>query len=278
MRIPLLLVLSILPAAAQSPVVRLVNTSRSSGDFQIGDRFEILIAGAANLPVSVRTSMHGRTDWSPIIGWTDSAGRWSTGGQFEKSDFGDWREVWTVGGKLANPAIEFSVNAPCLPRGPAQSFISGPNRILSCQTTEGTQTFQTPSLSDPFRTPDGRLIPGRPTQESPEQYHTRIIQDLIAGATGRLTDRIALQSSRGGLGDETGELIGKLIGVNALDANETLNMLAMIRAAFEKPETIQPSAREPSRTLLLLRRLAELSGQDSLQREIAETIEYVQAR
>src|ERR1019366_8187312 len=109
-------------------------------------------------------------------------GRWSTGGQFEKSDFGGWREIWTVGGKLASPAIQFSVNAPCLPGGQGQSVISGPNIILSCET--------------------------------PGQYHTGIIQDLIAGGTEMRADRISLQSSRGGLGDETADLISKLIGVN----------------------------------------------------------------
>jgi hypothetical protein len=279
MRVPLLLVLAIIPAAAQSPLVRLLNASRPiSRDFQVGDRFEILITGAPSQPVSVRTSMHGRTDWSPIIGSTDSTGRWSTGGQFEKSDFGDWREIWTVGGKLASPAIQFSVNAPCLPGGQGQAHISGPNIILSCETTEGTQTFVTPSLSDPFRTPDGRLIPGRRTEETQGQYHTEIIQDLIAGGTEMRADRISLQSSRGGLGDETADLISKLIGVNALNEDETRNSLAIIRAAFEKPETIQPSAKEPSRTLLLLRHLADFTDQDSLKREIAETIAYVQAR
>ena len=279
MRVPLLLVLAIIPAAAQSPLVRLLNASRPiSRDFQVGDRFEILITGAPSQPVSVRTSMHGRTDWSPIIGSTDSTGRWSTGGQFEKSDFGGWREVWTVGGKLASPAIQFSVNAPCLPGGQGQAHISGPNIILSCETTEGTQTFVTPSLSDPFRTPDGRLIPGRRTEETPGQYHTGIIQDLIAGGTEMRADRISLQSSRGGLGDETADLISKLIGVNALNEDETRNSLAIIRAAFEKPETIQPSAKEPPKTLLLLRHLADFTDQDSLKREIAETIAYVQAR
>jgi hypothetical protein len=279
MRVPLLLVLAITPAAAQSPLVRLLNASRPiSRDFQVGDRFEILVTGAPNQPVSVRTSMHGRTDWSPIIGSTDSIGRWSTSGQFEKSDFGDWREIWTVGGKLASPAIQFSVKAPCLPGGQGRSSISGPNTILSCETTEGIQTFVTPSLSDRFRTPDGRLIPGRRTEETQGQYYTEVIQDLIGGGTEMRGDRISLQSSRGGLGDETADLISKLIGVNALNEDETRNSLAIIRAAFEKPETIQPSAKEPSRTLLLLRHLADFTDQDSLRREIAETIAYVQAR
>ena len=66
--------------------------------------------------------------------------------------------------------------------------------------------------------------------------------------------------------------------MNALYDDETRNLLAIIRAAFEKPETIQPSARNPSKTLLLLRNLADFTGQDSLKREIAETIAYVQAR
>jgi hypothetical protein len=278
-RIPLLLVLAILPAAARNPTVRVLNASRPlSGDFQIGDRFEILIAGEPNQPVSVRTSRQGRTDWSPIIGSTDSTGRWSTGGQFEKADFGDWREIWTLGGTLADPAIQFSVNAPCLPGGPAQSFTSGPNTILSCQTPAGTQTFQTPSLPDPFRTPDGRLIPGRPSVQTPQQYHAGIIQYFITGGPEMRANRIALQSSRGGLGDETADLISNLIGVNALSQEEMRNSLAILRAAFEKPETIQPSARQPARTLLLLRHWRDSSGQEILKREIAETIAYLEAR
>ncbi len=60
--------------------------------------------------------------------------------------------------------------------------------------------------------------------------------------------------------------------------DETRNVLAIIHAAFEKPETIQPSAKNPSRTLLLLRQLADFTGQDSLKQEIGETIAYVQAR
>ena len=219
-----------------------------------------------------------RTDWSPVIGSTDSTGRWSTSGQFEKSDFGDWSEIWTVGDKLASPAIRFSVNAPCLPGGQGHSFNSGPNIVLSCETAEGRRTFVTPSLSDPFRTPDGRLVPGRPTEETPSQYHMQVIQDLIASGKEMRVEQISLQSSQGGLGDETADLISKLIGVNALNENETRNSLAILRAAFAKPETIQPSAKDPSRTLLLLGHLADFTDQDSLKREIAETIAYVQAR
>src|SRR5438309_419027 len=114
MRVLLFLVVAIIPAAAQSPVVRLTNVTRpASTEFQIGDRFEIVIPGAADQLVSVRTTMNGRTDWGPVIGRTDISGRWSTTGEFTKSDYGNWSEAWTVGDKLANPVVDFSVGAPC---------------------------------------------------------------------------------------------------------------------------------------------------------------------
>src|ERR1700736_6603674 len=103
MRILLTLVLAIVPAVAQIPLVSLLNASRPGSDFQIGDRFEIVITAAPNQRISVRTSRQGRTDWSPVVGSTDSTGRWSTGGQFEKRDLGDWGEMWTARGKLASP-------------------------------------------------------------------------------------------------------------------------------------------------------------------------------
>jgi hypothetical protein len=273
----LILALGVIPAAAQGPLVRIVNLTRPvSGDFQTGERFEILITGAPNQPVSVRTTRQGRTDWGPIVGSTDGAGRWSTAGRFEKSDFGDWSEVWTVGGKLATPSLRFSVNAPCLPGGQGFIHMSGINMVLTCETAQGRQTFATPSGSDPFRTPDGRLVPGRAAEQTPEQYHMEILQDLIENGK-ETSSRVALQSSRGGLGDETAELIASLIGVNALDEREMRNVLEIIRAAFEKPETIAPSAKYPARTLLLLRHLADVSGQDSLKRQIDETIASLQA-
>ncbi len=76
MRILLILGLAavpaIVPAMAQIPIVQLTNVTRpASSDFQTGDRFQIVITAAANQPVSVRTTMKGRTDWSPVIGWTD---------------------------------------------------------------------------------------------------------------------------------------------------------------------------------------------------------------
>jgi hypothetical protein len=271
MRVLLVVALAVIPAAAQSPLVRLINATRpASRDFQIGDRFEILITGEANQPVSVRTTRQGRMDWGPVIGRTDMSGRWSTTGQFEKSDFGDWSEVWTVGGRLANPAIHFSVGAPCLKELPEGFMAMGQYMALTCETAEGRQTFATPSDTDPFRTPDGRLIPGRISNMTAEQYHAEIMQFLITGD--------AKDVGSGQHGDEAGALIMKVIGVNALNEDETRNVLSIIRAAFEKPELIPQAAKNPSETLRLLRSLADAPGQESLKRQIAETIAYVEAQ
>ena len=176
MRNLFVLLIALIPAAAQTPLVRLVNTSHPAvRAFEVGDRFEVLLTGAPNQPVSVRTTMNGRTDWGPVIGSTDSTGRWSTAGQFEKSDFGSWHEVWTVGSKLASPAVQFSVNAPCLPGGRGMAAVSGPHMALTCETAEGSQTFSTPSAPDSFRTPDGRLVPGRSMgEETQDVYQMRI--------------------------------------------------------------------------------------------------------
>src|SRR5260221_4148818 len=98
MRVLLILMVVVIPAFAQSSSVQLINSTRpTSKDFQIGDSFEIVITGAPNQPVSVRTTMQGRTDWGPVIGWTDNKGRWSIPGHFDRADFGNWSEVWTVG-------------------------------------------------------------------------------------------------------------------------------------------------------------------------------------
>jgi hypothetical protein len=67
-------------------VARVNNTTRvGSATFQLGDRFELLVTGPAHQSVSIRTTRdQGRTDWGPVIGWTDASGRWSISGQFRK--------------------------------------------------------------------------------------------------------------------------------------------------------------------------------------------------
>jgi hypothetical protein len=272
LRILLVLALAIVPLAAQGPVVRLINASRpTSTDFQIGDRFEIVITGAANQPVSVRTTMQGRTDWGPVIGWTDLSGRWSTTGQFEKSDFGDWSEVWTVGGRRANPDVHFFVGAPCLKGG--QGFFSQFSlaMVMTCETADGPQTFSTPNSTGAFRTPDGRLVPSAGRSDmTAEQYHAEIMQSLI---TGGLNGR-----GSGRLGDEAGDLIIKIIGANALNEAETRNVLSITRAAFETPDRIPQGLKNPVKTLSLLRSLEDSAVQGNLKQQIAETIVYFQAQ
>jgi hypothetical protein len=253
----LLIVVACIPVFAQSPAVRISYTSRpGSTDYQIGDRFEILVTGAADEPVSVRTTMQGRTDWGPVIGSTDAAGRWSISGQFAKADFGSWREVWTVGGKVANPVLSFSVTGPCIPGGHFFMGMSGAySEVLSCDTAAGPQTFA-PS-SDPFRTPDGRVV----SLERPEQF----MEDLIEDSGGH----------SGQHGDDAAALIAKVIGANALDDRERSNVLSIIRFAF------QNLGRKPSdvtATLQLLQRLANDAEQPSLKQDIFETIAFVWAQ
>jgi hypothetical protein len=118
------------------------------------------------------------------------------------------------------------------------------------------------------------LVPGDSTKQTQDEYHMLVLQDLITSQEQMRTP-IAL-SSRGGRGDETADLIMKLIGVNALNADETRNVLAIIRDAYEKPESIAPTARFPGRTYQLLRHLADFTDQESLRRQIGETLAYVQ--
>jgi len=106
-----------------------------------------------------------------------------------------------------------------------------------------------------------------------------ILQYLITSQGEDIaTSRISLQSSSGGLGDEVAGLIQRLIGVNALSDDETRNVLEIIHATFEKPDTLAPSARVPSKTLQFLRHLADLTDSDRLKQQIADTIAYVQER
>jgi len=266
MRILLALAVAAVSAVAQSPAVQITNASRPGSDFQVGDRFEIVITGTANQAVSVRTIMKGRTDWGPVIGWTDLSGRWSTTGQFGKSDFGDWSEMWTVGGRLASPAVHFAVGAPCLQGGQNLVMISGPNMSETCDTAAGRHSFTTPSDTDAFRTPDGRLIPGR-TDQTAEEYHAEILESLITSRAGGVKFKQR--------GDQASAVIAKIMGANALSEDEIRNVLAIVRSAFEKPEHIPLAAKDPSRTLGLLRTLSDSTDQESLRRQIAETVAYV---
>jgi hypothetical protein len=114
---------------------------------------------------------------------------------------------------------------------------------------------------------------------TPEQYHTRIFESLIDDAAEQIeAAQINPKSSKGGLGDEVGDLILKLNGLKATSEDETRSVLALVRASVSKPETIAQSARAPSQSLRLLRHLGEWTDQENLKQEIAGTIAYVEAQ
>jgi len=144
-------------------------------------------------------------------------------------------------------------------------------RAESCETAEGRQTFTAPSDTEPFRTPGGRVVPGRVRPNmTAEQYQMEIMQSRIASDPGRARLRQP--------GDEAAALITKMIRANAFTDGETRNVLSVIRAAFETPDRIPPAAKDPSATLSLLRNLANATEQESLKQQIAETIAYVQGQ
>src|SRR4051794_33654154 len=92
---------------------------------------------------------------------------------------------------------------------------------VGCETAKGRQLFTTPSDADAFRTPDGRLVPGRPAEQTQEQYQRDILEHFVLSSEKEGGPaRIALQSARGGLGDETADLIRTLVGVNALNEEQ----------------------------------------------------------
>jgi hypothetical protein len=205
-----------------------------------------------------------------MIGRTDMSGRWSTAGKFEQGDFGNWSEAWTVGGKLANPVVTFSVHAPCL-ESPDMVTATGIHWAETCETSQGWQTFSTASDTEPFRTLDGRVIPGRVRSEmTAEQYQMETMEFRITSDPRRMRLRQ--------LGDNAAILITKIVGANALSDDEVRNVLSIIRAAFEKADRIPHVAKNSSATLPLLQNLAYATERESLRRQIDETMAFVQAQ
>jgi hypothetical protein len=195
-------------------------------------------------------------------------------GQFGRVDFGDWTEVWTVGGKLASPTLQFAVSAPCLSNGLNLTAIMSLAQSQTCDTAEGRQTFTTRSDKEAFRTPDGRIIPGRlQSTMTADQYRLDTLQNLIVGRVSTASARELRQ-----LGDEAAMLITKLVGANALSNDETQRALVIIRAAFERLDHLPPAMKDPTVTVPFLQALAKASDQDTLKQQIVQTITYVQRR
>lgn len=256
-----------LPGFGQAPTVQITNTTRpGSSEFRVGDQFRIDITGQPHQPVSVRTTTQSRTDWGPVVGSTDITGHWSVAGQFDKADFTDWTEAWTVGGKQATPVIAFIVHAPCIKGGRSFRFQSGANSLVTCDTADGRQQFRTPGQADPFRTPDGRIIAGRERENmTPEQYRSDVIENAIVNHTPNLT--------AGPIGDQAAALILKMIGVNALNDDETRAVLSIVRSAFA-----QAGNGPKEQTFVLLQRLADSAGSADVKKQIGQTLEYLESR
>jgi hypothetical protein len=79
-------------------------------------------------------------------------------------------------------------------------------------------------------------------------------------------------------GDAAADLILKIIGVNALQEEEVGNAIAIVRGAFQNPDRIPVAARNPAAARQLLQRLARMTNQPALQRQIAETLAGLPAR
>jgi len=268
MRTLLIFAAFVTSAAAQNAAVKITNTSRpGSAGFQVGDKFQIVVTAAPNLPVSVRTIRQGRTDWGPVVAYTDGSGRWSTEGRYGKQDFGEWSETWTVGGKVANPVIVVSVTGACLPGGHAMMNQSGANVGLFCDTATGHESFVTPSDGDSFRTPDGRVIPGRThSQMTAEEFGDEVVVSAMTGnGNARPGKRLSASVSS----------IDRIIGVNALTDNEIQNVIAISHAVFEGQ--FQAKRSMPS-LVALLQQLTSETDEPALQRQLSETIAFVQSQ
>jgi len=268
MKIAVFLAITAFTAAAQTPTAKLANLSRpDSSDFQVGDRYQVVVTGAPNLPVSVRTMRQGRTDWGPVIGYTDAVGRYAVEGQFEKQDFGDWREIWTAGGRVASPVVELSVKGQCLPGGHALMNVSGPNVGLSCDTSIGPQSFVTPSDGDSFRTPDGRVIEGHQRSAmTAEDLRTEVVAHAITGE-GNVRQSKMLSAAISS--------ISQIVGANALSEKETRNVIAIAHAAFEGQYRAMKAKPE---LIAFLQHLEKQTDQLALQQQLADTVAFVEAQ
>ena len=79
------------------------------------------------------------------------------------------------------------------------------------------------------------------------------------------------------LNAEAGDLVLKMIGVNALTDAEARNVLSIVRTAYEQIQ-FRAGEKEKPGMLLLLQRLQDGTDQPALKRQIAETIDFVRVQ
>ena len=84
-------------------------TSGNNAVFNVGDRWQIQIVGAApNSPVAVVGGL-GSSSSTAAMGTTDSTGAFTMNGQMSAAQVGTWAEQWTVGGASIG-TFSFTVN------------------------------------------------------------------------------------------------------------------------------------------------------------------------
>ncbi len=93
------------------PQVQVRNTTRPGAtDFNVGEYFELDVAGVPQGRVTVAATFNGVAGAQVAMGSLDSTGYFSVDGQFKAAQEGEWYESWYVNGELATPVLHFFVN------------------------------------------------------------------------------------------------------------------------------------------------------------------------
>jgi hypothetical protein len=115
-------------------------TNLTSGDntnFKVGDRWQILVTGPPNAPVSFNGGRNGENQVHPM-GSTDSTGKFTLNGQMGQGEIGDWAEAWRV-----NNQIVASFSFHVLP----SSSVTTPSSTPGTGTGTGSGSRQTTQSS-----------------------------------------------------------------------------------------------------------------------------------
>lgn len=116
-------------------------TSGNNSSFNVGDRWQIQIIGAApNSPVSVVGGQSG-ANTTASMGTTDSGGNFATNGQMTAAEVGPWQETWTVGGRQV-ASFSFTVSPTGSAAGNSTTATGGSvtgsfSDLLNASTTLG---------------------------------------------------------------------------------------------------------------------------------------------
>jgi hypothetical protein len=128
------------PTSSGRPVLSFTNlTSGNNSVFNVGDRWQIQITGAApNAAVSV-TGGQGGASSTAAMGTTDSSGSFSMNGQMSAAQVGPWTEQWIVNGSSIG-SFSFTVSSTSSTSTAAAtggSVTGSMSDLLSASTTVG---------------------------------------------------------------------------------------------------------------------------------------------